>query len=81
MFIAEVWEWEDEHKDWHGYGTSSCRLLEASHLCGVNNVSITSLGRTYTIDLKRMVQTNDETKMERNVRKVDASTLAGNPIL
>lgn len=75
---AELWEWEDEHSKWHGYNAGTCRLLEASHLCSVNTVNTSSMGRSYTVDLKRMVQVNDTTKMERNIRRVDTSSLAGN---
>jgi len=76
-FLAEIWEWEDEDKNWHGYDASSCRLLEASQLCGVDKISIASLGRSYSIDLKRMVQKNEETKTERRIQRVDNSSLTG----
>ena len=75
---AEVWEWEDEHTKWHGYDASTCRLLEACHLCSVNSVSISSMGRDYTVDLKNLVQVNDATKAEQKIRRVDTSSLAGN---
>lgn len=74
---AELWEWEDEHAKWHGYDASTCRLLEASYLCGVNSVSISSMGRSYTVNLKRLVQVNDATKTERKIRRVNTSSLAG----
>jgi len=77
ILLAEVWEWEDEGKTWHAYKAGHCRLLEASKLCGLDEVSITSVGRDYTVDLKRMVQINDETKAERTIRRIDTSGSAG----
>ncbi|XP_065908564.1 poly [ADP-ribose] polymerase 2-like isoform X2 [Dysidea avara] len=73
---SEVWEWEDEGKTWHAYKAGHCRLLEAAKLCDLDEVSISSVGRDYTVDLKRMVQINDESKTERNVRRIDTSSSA-----
>lgn len=79
--LAEVWEWEDELGSWHSFTASLSRLLEASHLCSVDNVSFTSMGKGYTVDLKRMIQVENGTKTERNIQRVDISTQAGNQIL
>lgn len=76
--LAEIWEWEDEHSNWHNYSAGTCRLLKACRLCGVDKVSIRSLGRSYSIDLKYMVQINSETKTERKIRNVDLSSQPGN---
>lgn len=77
ILLVEVWEWEDEGKTWHAYKAGHCRLLEAAKLNDLDRVSITSVGRDYTVDLKHMVQINDETKTERTIRRIDTSSLAG----
>ncbi len=66
-----VWEWEDEHGHWNPYDTNSTLLLELGRGKKEKTVEIhvEAFDRDYTIDLKNMVQTNNDTGVKRNVRR------------
>lgn len=67
--VAEDWEWQDEHGVWVSYSSPVARQLEAGRVCGLKSVEFSAGGREYTLKIGEMKQVNDETKMERDVRR------------
>ena len=76
-----LWEWQDENGAWHSYHPETVRLLEACRICGVGSVEIDAGGRQYSVDTAKMTQTNAETSVCRNIRRIDLSSVAGEPII
>lgn len=67
--LPVVWQWKDDGSQWHAYSPIDCRIIEASHQSGEEDVSLTTQGRTYTIDFHLMQQINDETGTTRPVKR------------
>ena len=64
-----IWEWEDEHGRWNPYGVAATVLLEKELMNDGKDVHIEALGRNYTVDIVKNVQTNDDTGVQRGVRR------------
>lgn len=64
-----VWQWRDDRGLWHPYGAVDCRIIEAAHLNGDDEVSLNTLGRIYTIDFHSMQQINEDTGTSRPVQR------------
>ena len=64
-----TWEWEDEHSHWNPYLPDAVISLEEAHSGGEKSVALSAMGRNYTVDLKKLVQVNDDTGVERKVRR------------
>ncbi|XP_006818261.1 poly [ADP-ribose] polymerase 2-like isoform X2 [Saccoglossus kowalevskii] len=65
-----VWQWQDEKNKWNPYNVKNTVVIEASHKAGSDNVGIEALRRTYTIDLKKMEQINDDTDVTRKIERL-----------
>lgn len=63
------WQWKDDRGVWHQYSAVDSRIIEAAHLGGEDEVSLTTMGRTYTIDLHVMQQLNEDTGTTRPVQR------------
>lgn len=66
---AVVWSWRDDRGNWHRYNTNDNRIIETSHRSGDEEVTIVSMGKTYTIDFTTMQQINEETELSRPVQR------------
>jgi E3 ubiquitin-protein ligase TRIP12 len=76
------WQWRDERGSWHNYGSADGRMLESAHSSGEEEVTLSSAGRTYVIDLQGMQQINEETGNTRQIqRKVTALNSNSNSLL
>jgi len=67
-----VWQWQDEHGVWRDYDPSLCHKLEAAHngsRGAGGSVSFTAAGRSYTVDVSKMEQTNTATGVGRKVAR------------
>lgn len=70
------WQWKDDRGSWHSYSSMDSRLIETAHLNSDDEISLNTLGRTYTIDFHTMQQINEETGTTRSIqRKVNAHNL------
>lgn len=70
------WQWKDDRNIWRSYSAIDSRMIEAAHLNSDEEISLTSLGRTYTIDYNSMTQINEDTGTTRMIqRKIIMSTL------
>lgn len=74
------WQWKDDRGLWHAYSSIDSRIIEAAHLTGEDEISLTMLGRTYTVDLHSMQQINEDTGTTRPVqRRLSPPSLCGSP--
>lgn len=55
---------------WRSYSWAECRALEAGAAAGEEEVCLSTLGRSYTVDLTAMQQLNDHTGTARPVQRV-----------
>lgn len=74
---AVQWQWKDDRSIWRSYNAIDSRMIEAAHLNSDEEISLTALGRTYTIDFNSMTQINEDTGTTRSVqRKVNTAILS-----
>nr|XP_026484610.1 E3 ubiquitin-protein ligase TRIP12 isoform X1 [Vanessa tameamea]XP_026484611.1 E3 ubiquitin-protein ligase TRIP12 isoform X1 [Vanessa tameamea] len=64
------WQWRDDRGVWRSYSWAECRALEAGAAAGEEEVCLSTLGRSYTVDLTAMQQLNDHTGTARSVQRV-----------
>ncbi|CAH0406076.1 unnamed protein product [Chilo suppressalis] len=64
------WQWRDDRGVWRSYSWAESRALEAGAAAGEEEVCLTTLGRSYTVDLAAMQQLNDHTGTARPVQRV-----------
>ncbi|XP_013166656.1 PREDICTED: E3 ubiquitin-protein ligase TRIP12 isoform X1 [Papilio xuthus] len=64
------WQWRDDRGVWRSYSWAESRALEAGVSGGEEEVCLTTLGRSYTVDLTAMQQLNDHTGTARPVQRV-----------
>lgn len=70
---ATQWQWRDEKGVWRSYSPIDSRIIEAAHLNSDEEISLSTMGRTYTIDFHAMQQINEDSGTTRAVqRKVNA---------
>ena len=73
---AVQWQWRDERGVWKPYSIIDSRIIEAAHLNSDEEISLSTLGRTYTIDFHAMQQINEDSGTTRSVqRKVNANII------
>lgn len=63
------WQWKDDAGNWHPYSTIDSRMIEAAHVQGEDDVSLHTMGRTYTVDFHSMQQINEDTGTARPVQR------------
>lgn len=70
------WQWRDDRAQWHSYSAIDSRMIEAAHQNSDDELSLSTLGRTYTVDFHSMQQINEDTGTTRPVqRKINPSSL------
>lgn len=63
------WQWRDDRGLWHSYNPIDSRIIEAAHLSGEDEMSLSTLNRTYTVDFHSMQQINEDTGTSRPVQR------------
>lgn len=63
------WQWRDDRGTWHNYSTIDSRMIEAAHLNSDDEFSLSTLGRTYTVEFHSMQQINEDTGTTRPVQR------------
>ncbi|XP_015608368.1 E3 ubiquitin-protein ligase TRIP12 isoform X2 [Cephus cinctus] len=72
------WEWRDERHCCHPFSTIDSRIIEMAFQNGEDEICLSTLGRTYTIDLTVMKQINEDIGMARSIfRRVNANPTEG----
>lgn len=66
---AAIWQWKDDGGIWRPYSQIDNRILEAAHQAGEDEVTLSTLNRTYTIDYNAMQQINEDTGNARPVQR------------
>ncbi|XP_041974550.1 E3 ubiquitin-protein ligase TRIP12 [Aricia agestis] len=70
------WQWRDDRGVWRSYSWAESRALEAGAAAGEEEVCLSTLGRSYTVDLTAMQQLNDHTGTARAVQRLPPATHA-----
>lgn len=73
---AVLWKWRDDRGLWHPYSSIDCKIIEAAHQSGEDEISLSTMGKTYTIDFNLMQQINDDTGTARPVQRVTNQGMA-----
>ncbi|XP_012145194.2 E3 ubiquitin-protein ligase ctrip isoform X3 [Megachile rotundata] len=72
------WEWRDERHCCHPFSTIDSRIIEMAFQNGEDEICLSSLGRTYTIDLTVMKQINEDIGVARSIfRRVNTHPTEG----
>lgn len=76
-----TWQWRGDRGTWHPYSIMDSRAIEAAHQNSDDEISLSIMGRTYTIDFNSMQQINEDTSTTRPVQlkinpTMNPSTLA-----
>ncbi|XP_074658456.1 E3 ubiquitin-protein ligase TRIP12-like [Tubulanus polymorphus] len=66
---AVIWQWKDDHGLWHPYTVIDNRIIEAAQQSGEDEVCLSTMGRTYTIDFNSMQQINEDSGTSRPVQR------------
>ncbi|XP_041119244.1 E3 ubiquitin-protein ligase TRIP12 isoform X3 [Polyodon spathula] len=64
-----VWQWRDDRGLWHPYNRIDSRIIETAHQNGEDEISLSTLGRVYTIDFNSMQQINEDTGTARAIQR------------
>uniref|UniRef100_H3ALV8 E3 ubiquitin-protein ligase n=1 Tax=Latimeria chalumnae TaxID=7897 RepID=H3ALV8_LATCH len=64
-----IWQWRDDRGLWHPYNRIDSRIIEAAHQVGEDEISLSTLGRVYTIDFNSMQQINEDTGTPRAIQR------------
>jgi E3 ubiquitin-protein ligase TRIP12 len=66
---AIQWQWRDEKGIWRPYSSIDSRIIEAAHQNSDEEISLSTMGRTYTIDFHAMQQINEDSGTTRAVQR------------
>ncbi|KAK3585606.1 hypothetical protein CHS0354_004511 [Potamilus streckersoni] len=66
---AVIWHWRDDRGIWHPYTPIDSKIIEAAHQAGEDEVSLSTMGRAYTIEFNSMQQINEDTGTARSVQR------------
>ncbi|XP_054708683.1 E3 ubiquitin-protein ligase TRIP12-like isoform X2 [Uloborus diversus] len=70
-----IWQWRDDRGLWHPYTSIDNKIIEAAHQSGEDEISLSAMGKTYTIDFNSMQQINEDSGTTRPVqRRVNSSS-------
>lgn len=64
-----IWQWRDDRGIWHRYSAVDNKLIDSAHRAGDEEVTLVTMGKTYTIDFTTMQQINEETELSRPVQR------------
>lgn len=64
-----TWQWRGDRGTWHSYSMMDSRAIEAAHHNSDDEISLSTMGRTYTIDFNSMQQINEDTGTTRQVQR------------
>lgn len=64
-----IWQWRDDRGLWHPYTSIDNKIIEAAHVTGEDEISLSAMGKTYTIDFNSMTQVNEDSGTTRPVQR------------
>ena len=65
-----IWQWKDDSGLWHSYNAIDCKILEAAHQASEDEITLSTMGRTYIVDFNSMQQINEDTGTSRPVQRL-----------
>lgn len=71
------WQWRDDRGVMHTYSAIDSRMIEAAHLNGEDEISLSAHGRTYTVDFHSMQQVNEDSGTTRPVQRRVVNSMVG----
>ncbi|CAB4064432.1 TRIP12 [Lepeophtheirus salmonis] len=70
-----LWQWQDDRGIWHTYGYNDCRVIEAAHVAGEEEVTLASNGNTFVLNLNSMHEIKEESGTARPIQRKFTSQL------
>ncbi|XP_048588238.1 E3 ubiquitin-protein ligase TRIP12 isoform X2 [Nematostella vectensis] len=64
-----LWQWRDDRGTWHSYSWIDCKIIEAAFQSGEDELSLSTMGRSYTIDFNALQQINEDTGTTRPIQR------------
>ena len=70
-----LWQWQDDKGNWHTYGYNDCRVIEAAHVAGEEEVTLTVNGKSFTLNLASMHEIKEDSGTARPIQRKLTSQL------
>ncbi len=64
-----TWQWKDDDGTWRNYSAVDSGVLEDAYIQGEDEISLSTLGTTYTVDFTVMLQINEDTGNSRSIMR------------
>ena len=73
-----LWQWQDDKGNWHTYGYNDCRVIEAAHVAGEREVTLTVNGKSFSLNLSSMHEIREDSGTARPIQRQLTSQLQQN---
>jgi E3 ubiquitin-protein ligase TRIP12 len=70
-----LWQWQDDKGNWHTYGYNDCRVIEAAHVAGEEEVTLTVNGKSFALNLASMHEIREDSGTARPIQRKLTSQL------
>jgi E3 ubiquitin-protein ligase TRIP12 len=70
-----LWQWQDDKGNWHTYGYNDCRVVEAAHVAGEDDVVLTVNGKSFNLNLTSMHEIKEDSGTARPIQRKLTSQL------
>ena len=70
-----LWQWQDDKGNWHTYGYNDCRLIEAAHVAGEDEATLSGSGKSFVLNLSSMHEIREDSGTARPIQRKLTSQL------
>ena len=70
-----LWQWQDDKGNWHTYGYNDCRLIEAAHVAGEEEATLSGSGKSFVLNLTSMHEIREDSGTARPIQRKLTSQL------
>ena len=70
-----LWQWQDDKGNWHTYGYNDCRLIEAAHVAGEEEATLSASGKSFVLNLSSMHEIREDSGTARPIQRKLTSQL------
>ena len=70
-----LWQWQDDKGNWHTYGYNDCRLIEAAHVAGEEEATLSGSGKSFVLNLSSMHEIREDSGTARPIQRKLTSQL------
>ena len=70
-----LWQWQDDKGNWHTYGYNDCRLIEAAHVAGEEEATLSANGKSFVLNLSSMHEIREDSGTARPIQRKLTSQL------